>query len=58
MGAPWRETILPLTLQQPEPDTNGPQPRAVPTHRLSDASQGGPHGHRPSDPVCPEGLGQ
>jgi hypothetical protein len=35
MGAPRRETILPLTLQQLEPDITGPQPpRAVLIHRL------------------------
>jgi len=33
MDVPWREIILPLTPRQPEPDTNGPPPRAVPTHR-------------------------
>jgi hypothetical protein len=34
MVAPRRETILSLTFQQPEPDTNGPQPsRAALTHR-------------------------
>ncbi len=35
MGPPRRETILPFTLQRPEPDTTGPQlPRAVLIHRL------------------------
>jgi hypothetical protein len=34
MGTPKRETILPLTLQQLEPDITGPQPpRAVLIHR-------------------------
>jgi hypothetical protein len=32
MDGPGRETIRPLTLPQPEPDTTGPQPRAVPTY--------------------------
>jgi hypothetical protein len=35
MGTPKRETLLPLTLQQLEPDITGPQPsRAVLIHRL------------------------